>query len=152
MSEMTIQEKKEYLRMYIPIMSQIEMMEMRRQKMYNISGQKLSLTSSSRGVVGDRLAESLCDVISMEEEFFEKDIKEYIKTISTILTAINALKDIIEKQILTLRYIDGMKWVEIYIKMGYKERQVHQHHSRALKNIEIKEDIEELYLNESKEG
>jgi DNA-directed RNA polymerase specialized sigma subunit len=74
-------------------------------------------------------------------------MKQYTNIISTILTAIYALDDIIEKQILTLRYIEGMKWVDIYVKMGYKERQVHQQHSNALEHIEIveiQENVEEL--------
>lgn len=42
-----------------------------------------------------------------------------------------------EKDLLTYRYIDGLKWEEVAVKMKYKWRNVHKIHSRALNNLKV---------------
>ena len=42
-----------------------------------------------------------------------------------------------EKDLLTYRYIRGMKWEEICVVMNYKWRQIHRIHSSALANIKM---------------
>ncbi len=134
---MNTQQKKEYLMKYLPAISQLESMTTRRTNMTNISGQRLSHTSMVQGAVGDRLAETICELVSMEDKFIDKELEEYHVIIANVLTAVYGLKNMTEKQIMTLRYIHGMKWPDIIFKMGYEERQIHNYHSRALHNIEI---------------
>lgn len=50
---------------------------------------------------------------------------------------IEALEDEREKLLLTYRYLRGLKWEEICVKMDYKWRQVHRIHARALKNLKM---------------
>ena len=40
-----------------------------------------------------------------------------------------------EKYLISLRYIQGEKWENICVKMGYEWRQVHRIHAQALKQI-----------------
>lgn len=51
--------------------------------------------------------------------------------------SIEALEDDREKELLTLRYLRGMKWEEICVTMNYKWRQVHRIHASALKSIKM---------------
>ena len=50
---------------------------------------------------------------------------------------IEALEDEREKLLLTYRYLRGLKWEEICVKMDYKWRQVHRIHANALKNLKM---------------
>ena len=134
---MNTQEKKAYLKKYIPAISQLETMTTRRTNMSNISGQRITDMPVCHGSVGDRLAESLCDLISMEDKFIDRELGEYQNIISNVLTAVYGLVDMTERQIMTLRYIHGMKWPEVTIKMGYEEAQVYRLHGKALNNITI---------------
>lgn len=130
-------EKKEYLKKYIPAISQLETIQTRREKACNISGQKLTDMPTSHGAVGDKMAETICELVSMEDKFFEKELQKYQDIIGNVLTAIYALENMIEKQIMTLKYIHGMDWKDVNVKMGYEERQIRRYHSMALQNIEI---------------
>ncbi len=42
-----------------------------------------------------------------------------------------------EQEVLRLRYILGMKWEEVAVKMGYSWKQTHRIHSSALKNFKM---------------
>ena len=134
---MTNYDKKQYLKKYIPAISQLELIKTRREKSGNISGQKLTDIPTCHGNVADRLAESICELVCMEDRFFEKELQEYQNIISNVLTAVYGLENMTEKQIMTLRYIHGMQWPDISVKMGYEIAQIHRYHSRGLHNIEI---------------
>ena len=54
-----------------------------------------------------------------------------------VRNCIEALEDEREKMLLTYRYIRGLKWEEICVKMDYKWRQVHRIHAMALKNLKM---------------
>lgn len=60
-----------------------------------------------------------------------------IQTLTDIRNRINAVKDQSEREVLTYRYIRGMKWEGIAVKMGCSWQWTHKIHSKALKNIEI---------------
>lgn len=65
-----------------------------------------------------------------------------IKAFQRVQDSIEALKDGREKELLTLRYIRGLKWEEIAVKMGYSWQHIHKIHARALKNFRIPETCE----------
>lgn len=54
-----------------------------------------------------------------------------------VRNCIEALEDEREKMLLTYRYIRGLKWEEICVKMDYKWRQVHRIHAMAIKNLKM---------------
>lgn len=54
-----------------------------------------------------------------------------------VRNCIEKLEDEREKMLLTYRYIRGLKWEEICVKMDYKWRQVHRIHAMALKNLKM---------------
>lgn len=60
------------------------------------------------------------------------------KLYTDIERRICAMEDADEKRVLRLRYIKGMKWEEVAVKMGHSWQHTHRIHGRALKNLEIK--------------
>ena len=50
---------------------------------------------------------------------------------------IEAMEDEREKDLLTYRYLKGLKWEEVAVRMDYKWRQVHRIHAMAIKNLKM---------------
>ena len=50
---------------------------------------------------------------------------------------IEAMEDEREKDLLPYRYLKGLKWEEICVRMDYKWRQVHRIHAMAIKNLKM---------------
>ncbi|MFQ7874016.1 MAG: hypothetical protein ACLUN9_22840 [Enterocloster aldenensis] len=50
---------------------------------------------------------------------------------------IESMEDEREKDLLTYRYLKGLKWEEVCVRMDYKWRQVHRIHAKALKNLKM---------------
>ena len=55
--------------------------------------------------------------------------------IVTIESAIESMKNPTETVLLRYRYIEGLKWEEVCVLMGYSWQQIHRIHARALSNI-----------------
>lgn len=51
--------------------------------------------------------------------------------------AIDAL-DPMERMLMRYRYLDGLKWEEVCVKMGYSWRQTHRAHAKALEQLKAK--------------
>ena len=43
------------------------------------------------------------------------------------------------RMLLRYRYIDGLKWEEVCVRMGYSWTQTHEHHGRALQKLKEEE-------------
>lgn len=54
----------------------------------------------------------------------------------TIRDAISGIADNIAREVLRLRYIDGLQWPEICEKIGYESTQAYKYHRRGLGEIE----------------
>ena len=61
------------------------------------------------------------------------DIKSNIARLETEISALDER----EKELLTLRYLKGLKWEEIAVNMGYSWRKIHYLHGEALEHFEI---------------
>lgn len=55
------------------------------------------------------------------------------------LALIEAVPDAAGREVLELRYLSGLTWVQIARRMGYEERQVRRIHQRALDAIRGKD-------------
>lgn len=49
--------------------------------------------------------------------------------------AINRLSDGLPRQVLALRYIDGLSWDEVQVKIGYESSQTYALHRKGLKEL-----------------
>lgn len=83
------------------------------------------------------LSDYAARVDELERELLQKRYKR-IRAFQKVQEAIEAMENDREKEILTYRYLQGMKWEEIAVKMGYSWQHVHKIHASALKNLKIR--------------
>lgn len=69
-------------------------------------------------------------------ELLKAERLEKAKAYAGIEDKIRKMEDEDEQRVLRLRYIQGLKWEEVAVKMGYSWRRTHDIHSRALNNFE----------------
>ena len=82
------------------------------------------------------LSDYAAKVDELERELIQKRY-DRICSFRKVQTAIEELEDETEKDLLTYRYLNGMKWEEIAVKMGYSWKHVHRIHAAALKNLKM---------------
>ena len=82
------------------------------------------------------LSDYAAKVDELERELIRKRF-DRIQSFRKVQAAIEEIEDETEKDLLTYRYLKGMKWEEIAVEMGYSWRAVHKIHSRALEHLEI---------------
>lgn len=75
-------------------------------------------------------------VDELEREIMEARYQR-ILAYQRVRSCIESLEDERGKMLLTYRYIRGLKWKEICVRMDYKWRQVHRIHAMALKNLKM---------------
>ena len=69
--------------------------------------------------------------LELRDRYWEKLAELTLEGI-VIAEAIESLP-VREQNVLSQYYLNGLKWEEVCVKMGYCWTQVHEHHSRALK-------------------
>ena len=79
--------------------------------------------------------------ISVDIEEQAKKLREIIRQTSEI---IDRLSDPMEREVLELRYLSGLRWEEIGRKMIYDERQVRRIHVKALEHVQREMDSAEF--------
>lgn len=70
-------------------------------------------------------------------ERLEKRAAELIKAEECVMSMISALETPQERQVLTYRYIDGMRWEDIADRMYYAEDTLYNWHKRALDHLKF---------------
>lgn len=69
----------------------------------------------------------------------ERKLQEIVAHIHETLLAreamIGRLEDPLQRQVLTLRYLEGKKWEQVAVDMHYEKTQVYEMHGKALKQI-----------------
>lgn len=83
---------------------------------------------------GSDLSGYAARVDALERKILKARYKR-IRKFKEIRDRIERLEDENEKDVLVYRYIRGMKWEEIAMKMGYSWRRIHYIHSSALGNF-----------------
>lgn len=83
------------------------------------------------GGVYDRMAEDVAR-ISDETGKLREAQEQTSAALSEILEAIRAVPDEMQRAVLTLRYVEGLGWLEIAEKIHYEERQTFILHGRGL--------------------
>lgn len=66
------------------------------------------------------------------QQLYQAKLEELAAEQLAIEEAIGSL-DQVHRLLLRYRYIDGLKWEEVCVKMGYSWTQTHEHHAQALK-------------------
>lgn len=129
--------KKEYLNQY--------QKSVRREKYILDEIQRLREDKMFPSVVNDGMpkgnkSSDLSDFMVLLDEEIEKlksERLEKVKRYSDISRKIKAMENDNEKEVLTLRYINGLKWEEICLRMQYSWQHIHRIHAKALENFKM---------------
>ena len=82
----------------------------------------------------DPMAKAVCNAVDASEILYryKADAEAALRE---ILAAIDSLKDEQQKQVLTMRYVNGDSFPDIMDKIGYEKTQAYVIHGRALVEI-----------------
>ena len=130
--------KKEYLRQYLKAKRAQEILEqeideLRLDRMIPGSPAQDGMPHGSGG--GD-LSGYAARLDELDQKLREQMYKK-IQLRAEITEKIDAMPDETESLLLRLRYIHGLKWEEVAVKMDYSWRAVHKIHSKALEHFKI---------------
>lgn len=137
--ELTENEKKKlFLKSYLRDKQAVIRIE---EQLAELRASKISPSLISDGMPHGTSLSDLSDYAAKVDEL-ERELtqKRYdrICSFQRVQTAIEAVEDEAEKDLLTYRYLRGMKWEEIAVKMGYTWQHIHKIHAKALKNLEMR--------------
>lgn len=78
-------------------------------------------------------------VVAMERQIgrLKRERLKKARTREQIDLAIRRMENSDEQRVLRLRYLWGLKWEEVAVKMSYSWKQIHRLHSSALDNFEM---------------
>lgn len=141
MIETTIHEeneqKKEYLKSYRQAIKREqdildEIQRLRLDKMFPSVVNDGMPHGSSHSDLSDYAA-----ILDEQIDLLKEERLEKVRCHQKIERQISQMENEDEQEVLRLRYILGMKWEEVAVKMGYSWKQTHRIHSSALKNFKM---------------
>lgn len=127
--------KKEYLLGFQKISRQLARME---NELAEIRLNKYCSSCTSDGMPHASGCSDLSSYMAKVDELEKKILKKKYHRLQKqqeIRNRIERMEDENEKDVLTYRYLGGMKWEDIAVKMGYTWQHIHRIHSSALKNF-----------------
>lgn len=140
-TEITIQEeneqKKEYLKSYRRAIKREqdildEIQRLRLDKMFPSVINDGMPHGSSHSDLSDYAA-----ILDEQIELLKEERLEKVRCYQKIERQIRQMENEDEQEVLRLRYILGMKWEEVAVKMDYSWKQTHRIHSSALQNFKM---------------
>ena len=131
--------KKEYLDKFRENRDAVKRIE-EQIKEFEVCETSPKINSMDVKIHGSSVTKDLSAYIVKKNELVEKMLQARYRRLSTyseIFQAIEEVPDERERQVLTLRYIKGLKWEEIAVEMHVEWAQVHRIHARALGHFKI---------------
>ena len=130
--------KKEYLRKYLEAKRMQEVLEreideLRLDRMIPGSPAQDGMPHGSGGGDLSGYAARLDEL----DRSLHAQLERKLRIRKEITDKIDAMSDETENLLLRLRYIHGLKWEEVAVKMDYSWRAVHKIHSKALEHFKI---------------
>ena len=98
-----------------------------------------ALTGMPGGGLRDDNIQSCVALLDELERRYVERLRETIRLLTAIEDGIDALPDERHRQVLRMRYIDGLGWEEIAERMGYTKRQITNIHGSALAAFSAKD-------------
>ena len=126
------EELKNYLKMNIELTRLEDKIARIRNKVE--SPKTAMLTNDGKGGERKDFTDCVDELIELQESY-DKRAKAIIAEQIHIENAIAALADPIERAVLGYKYIDGLNWEQICVKISYSWRNTHYIHAKALENI-----------------
>lgn len=140
-TEITIQEeneqKKEYLKSYRRAIKREqdildEIQRLRLDKMFPSVVNDGMPHGSSHSDLSDYAA-----ILDEQIDLLKEERLEKVRCYQKIERQISQMENEDEQEVLRLRYILGLKWEEVAVKMDYSWKQTHRIHSSALQNFKM---------------
>ena len=134
---------KERLRQYQPLKREKDMLEEKLTEFESTmtSPRLQKLDGMPHGQPqGGGLMDMLVEQHLALKNLYANKLRELNETLLDIETAIESLTDATERNLMRLRYIDGLKWEEITLAIGYSWQQTHRIHARALEKLRTAEE------------
>lgn len=103
------------------------------------AGRMSSITGMPRG--GDSDWTKTVDRLIELERYYNARERELVARKMAIHAAIDAVDDARMRELLELRYIDGMTWEAVAERMGYEPRHIYRLHGQALLRVRVPEDV-----------
>lgn len=135
---MTSEQKIEWLKNYRALDAKIESLTEDLQ-VWNARATKITATISQEPKAsssGDQLQRCVDKICELREEI-SQEVDKLRQRRQQIEAAIRTLEDERYRDLLWYRYIEGMTWDEIAVKMYYSRMQVCRFHGRALNKIKL---------------
>lgn len=135
---LTYEQKIEWLKSYRALDGKIESMTEQRQ-VWNARATKITATISQEpkdAGSGDQLQRCIDQICELQTEIAQ-EMDKLRKRKQEIETAIHGLNEKSYQDILWYRYIQGMTFEEIAIKMNYSWRQVCRKHKNAVEKLKM---------------
>lgn len=136
--ELTENEKKKlFLNSYLQAKRDVIRLE---EQLAELKLNKLSLSVINDGMphgsdIGD-LSDYVAQVDEIEREIVRRRYGR-IKAFQEVQRAIESMENEQEKDLLTYRYLRGMKWEAIAVTMNYSWRKIHYLHGDALEHFKM---------------
>lgn len=131
------EEKKEYLKSYRRAVKREkdildEIQRLRSDKMFPSVVNDGMPKGSSQSDLSEYMA-----ILDEQIELLKAERLEKMRCYQKIERQIRQMENEDEQEVLRLRYIKGLKWEEVALKMNYSWKWVHKIHGRALENFKI---------------
>lgn len=131
------EKKKEYLQLY--------QRAVKREKDILDEIQRLRADKMFPSVVNDGMPRGSCQsdlseymaILDEQIELLKAERLKKMRCYQKIERQIRQMENEDEQEVLRLRYIKGLKWEEVALKINYSWKQVHRIHSSALKSFKM---------------
>jgi DNA-directed RNA polymerase specialized sigma subunit len=108
----------------------------------NVKAQVISNMPVNNDSASDKMCDNICEMEKLENMIQRRMDKLYDALLS-IESAINNLEESIFRTILSLRYIDGLRWENVAVESNFSWQHTHRLHNEALEKIEIPKKIKD---------
>ena len=129
---------KEFLKRYLWLRGRVEALDrainQAMESAFDKSVRLKEIIVKSSPAIHDPMAENVVKAVDELETLYEYK-KKAVESLREILDAIDSLKDERQKQLLTMRYVNGDDFTAIMEKMHYEKTQMYVIHGRALVEI-----------------
>lgn len=130
---------KERLRQYQQLKFEKERMEEKLEEleaaMVSPRTQELNAMPKAQQPTAGSIMDKLIEQHLALKDLYASKLRELNDTLMDIETAIESLTDPTERNLMRLRYIDGLRWEEVTVAIGYSWQQTHRIHARALERL-----------------
>lgn len=133
------EKKKEYLMSYQRAKRKVRRLErqLHELRLNKMGPSAINNDGMPRGSDMSDLSDYVAKLDEIEREIVTAKYRR-ICALQKVQRTIEAMEDEQEKDLLAYRYIDGLKWEEVAVKMCYSWRKIHYLHSEALGHFEIR--------------